>query len=155
MRNILKTMKTLEEVKVEVDKNASLIGATGYNLPTYGYSEDLARPHIEVDHRGYHYVVVERGQERSRKTTHDFDELLYWIFDHITFVLSCDYELNHRVTNQDSRRILFSKQIELLNRLSPYWAQLELREHQSILLKYPYSDNLDKEVNAKLRDAGY
>jgi hypothetical protein len=148
-------MKTLNDVKNEVEKYASLIGATGYDLPTYRRSEDFARPHIEVDQLGYHYVVVERGQELSRQTTHDVDELLYWIFDSVTFKLACDYELSHRIAKQDFRRILFSKQIKLLHRLSPYWAQQEQRKHHSILLNYPYDDNLDKELNAKMRDAGY
>jgi len=51
-------MLTLDAIKSEVDRLAAKIGASGYILPTYGRSEDLARPHIEVDSRGYHYVVV-------------------------------------------------------------------------------------------------
>jgi hypothetical protein len=57
---------SLEEIKSEIDDLAQRIGASGLILPTYGRSEDFARPHIEVDDSGYHYVVVERGQEMER-----------------------------------------------------------------------------------------
>jgi hypothetical protein len=50
----------------EIDDLAQRIGASGLILPTYGRSEDFARPYIEVDDSGYHYVVVERGQEMER-----------------------------------------------------------------------------------------
>src|SRR5437870_4904903 len=86
-------MKTLTEIKTEVDRRAALIGAVGrYSLPTYGHTEDGARPHIEVDSRGYHLVVVERGQEQSRFTTRDLDELLYRIFQSVTHDLAFAYE---------------------------------------------------------------
>jgi len=51
-------MESLAEIKSEVDRRAALIGATGHHsLPTYGDTEDGARPHIEVDSRGYHFVL--------------------------------------------------------------------------------------------------
>ena len=55
-------MLTLIEMQAEVERRASLIGASGYVLPTFGHSEDGDRPYLEVDARGYHYVVVERGE---------------------------------------------------------------------------------------------
>ena len=90
-------MLTIAEIKIEVDRLAAKIGASGFCLPTYGCSEDGARPHIEIDPRGYHCVVAERGQELKRITTVDLNELLYQIFEAITFSLACDYELAHRV----------------------------------------------------------
>ena len=62
----------LARIRSEVSRRALTIGASGYVLPTYGQSEDAARPHIEADSRGYHYVVVERGQELKRVTTQDW-----------------------------------------------------------------------------------
>ncbi len=59
-------MMTLSEIKAEVDRLATQIGALGYVLPTYGSSEDGARPRIEVNARSYHYVIVESGQELER-----------------------------------------------------------------------------------------
>ena len=61
-----------------------------------GPSEDGAPPHVEIDARGFHYVVVERGKEISRKSTARIDDLLYWIFDDVTFNVACDHEVRHR-----------------------------------------------------------
>jgi hypothetical protein len=132
---------TLEEIKTEIDRRAKVIGATEYLLPTYGHTEDFARPHIEIDQRGYHYVVVERGQEWERFTTKEVDELLYRVFRSVTFNLACDYELKHRVERQDSRRINFQHGIELLSRLSPRWADRCSQELEEILKKHPFDDS--------------
>src|ERR1051325_7559594 len=106
-------MKSLTEIKSEVDRRAALLGAVEHrSLPTYGRTEDGARPHIEVDSHGYHFVVVERGQELERFTTFELDDVLYRIFQSVTFSLAIDYELAHRVETQDFRRIGFQKQIE-------------------------------------------
>jgi hypothetical protein len=141
-------MKSLAEIKSEVDRRAALIGAAGqYSLPTYGHSEDGARPHIEVDSRGYHFVVEERGQELSRITTHDLDELLYRIFQCVTSHLAAAYELAHRVETQDCRSLAFQRQVELLSQLSPSWAEREADEHQRILRAHP----LDDQVAARVR----
>lgn len=134
-------METLAEIEAEVNYLASRIGAAGTVLPTYGRTEDFARPHIEVDTRGYHFVVVERGEELRRDTTRDLSELLYFVFETITFSLACKHELHHRVSGQDVRRLLFAKQVELLSSLSPEWAERESREHEQILLKHPFRDD--------------
>jgi len=134
-------MKTLPEIKAEIDRKAALIGAVGHHsLPTYGHTEDGARPHIEMDSGGYHFVVVERGQEQSRVTTGDLDELLYCIFQSVTSDLAYAYELAHRVETQDCRRLAFQRQVELLSQLSPNWGQREAAEHQRILREHPFDD---------------
>ena len=88
-------MQSLSKIKAEVDRRAALIGAAGHHaLPTYGHSEDLARPHIEVDSQCYHFVVVERGQECGRFTTDDLDELLFRIFQSVTHDLAFAYDVS-------------------------------------------------------------
>jgi len=118
-----------------------MIEAAGHpSLPTYGHTEDFARPHIEVDSRGYHFVVVERGEELSRFTTRDLDDLLYQIFETTTFSLACDYELAHRIETQDCRRLSFQRQLELLSQLSEHWGRREAQEHEQILREHPFDD---------------
>jgi Immunity protein 63 len=152
-----RAMMTLNEIKAQVDLLASRVGASGYILPTYGRTEDGARPHVEVDPRGYHYVVVERGQELERLTTNDLDELLYTIFKSITFSLATDYELKRRMEDQDCRRILFQRQVELLSVLSPQWGERELRNHKQTLQQHPYDDNasIRADLTKEYRDQGY
>jgi len=134
-------MQTLSEIKVDVDRLAGIIGAPENILPTYGWCEGSARPHIELDDRGYHYVVSERGQELQRITTWNLDTLLGHIFDSVSFGMAAKYELHHRIQGQDSRRLLWKRQLELLRILSPEWAALRSSEIDDILQKHPYNDN--------------
>lgn len=147
---------SLNEIKAEVKLLAAQVGVPTDLLPTYGYSNDGARPHIEVDSLGYHYVVVERGQELSRMTTTDLDELLYHVFGDLTFGLACKYELEQRVENQDSRRLIFKHQVELLSILSPEWGELKAQEHEKILEQHPYDDQayIRMELAKTLREQG-
>lgn len=139
---MMKTVKTLSEIKNDVDKLAEQIDAKNcFYLPTYGYTNDFAKPHIEVNSLGYHYVVVERGQELQRITTNSLDELLGNIFANVTFNLGCEYEVNNRIEYQDPRRIIFQHQVELLSQLSTEWAERETQRHAHLLQQYPLDDN--------------
>jgi hypothetical protein len=123
---------TLAEIKDEIDRRATVVGASGNLLPTYGCTEDFARPHIEVDSSGYHYVVVERGNELERVTTPHLDELLFHVFDTITFSLAGQYEVRYRRRKEDCRRQMFSHQVELLVKLAPAWAERTARRCQEV-----------------------
>lgn len=54
-------------------------------LPTLGYNEQSGRLHVEIDERGYHYVVCERGSKFERQTTIDPKEPLDWICSNVTY----------------------------------------------------------------------
>jgi hypothetical protein len=148
---------TLSQIKYKVEKLARIIEAPEDTLPTFGHSEQTGRPHIEIDSRGYHYVIAERGTEFKRDTTSDPDELLYHIFKSTTFEIACKYEVEHRNFEQDFRRILFKYQEELLWRLSPIWGERRMMEHAEILQQNPFKDEFDP-VSAyakELIDLGY
>lgn len=129
-----------EEIRERVDRCARSIDAPEHYLPTYGHSEDAARPHVEVDGPVMQYVVVERGQELSRETFADVDGLLARIFKDVTFQMASHFELRNRRPNEDARRVLFAKQLELLGRLSPDWAEQQRATLNRVLLEYPFTD---------------
>lgn len=93
-------MKTLSEIKAEVDRLAKIIEAGPDLNLTYGHREDEV-PNVEVDERGYHLVVIERGQVQSWFITRDLDDLLYHIFKNVTSGVAMGYELVHRIETQD------------------------------------------------------
>ena len=98
-------------------------------------------PHIEINETGYHYVIWERGNEQRRSSTKDLDDLLYWIMKDITFNMASDYELENRIPNQDSRRLLFETQLKLLKNVNiDFYNRLE-DEITNLLIKYPYDDS--------------
>ena len=131
---------TLPEIKAKVDQSAEEIGAPQDILPTYGYSKGTGHPHIDIGSQGYYYLVLERDVVCDRLITKDIDELLYKIFVGVTFDISSDYELNHRIENQDSRRKMFRHQEELLSMLSPQWGERKSQEHGQILTQHPFDD---------------
>lgn len=63
-------------------------------------------PYVEVG-EAYYFIVEERGIELERRKTIDLDELLYWVFDGVTFTVASTFETRNREPNKDSRRLLF------------------------------------------------
>ncbi len=130
-------MLSLRQIRHQVKKRAALIGAAPDDLPSYGRSRDLGYPHIEVDPSGYHWVVIERGQELERRVCTAFDELLFTIFESATHSVASRWEVSHRVPNQDVRRLLFQRQIELLFLLDPAWSERRRRHLNAVLREHP------------------
>jgi hypothetical protein len=104
----------------------------------------------------YFYVIAERGQELNRYAALELDELLYHVFSDVTFELSMKYELAHRIGTQDSRRIHFRRQVELLSMLSSAWAERESQEHEEILKRHPFDDfvSIRAAFSQELREQG-
>lgn len=96
--------------------------------------------HIEVVNGQYHYVCTERGLELHRRHTRSKDEALYWLLSDLTFGLAVDDEYKHRVKGRSFRRLLFAKQLQLLQSIEPAWAARKAEEIHQILLKHPYDD---------------
>ena len=152
-----KMMLKLFEIEIKVNELAQKIGAPQNILPTYGYSEQTARPHVEVSSWAYYYVVAQSGQEVSRYATIDVDHLLYKIFADVTFELSVMYAETNRIENQDIRRLVFPHQVELLTLLSPQWGKRMSQEYAQILKQAPFDDDgaLRAVFWKSLRDQGY
>ncbi len=134
-------MPSLCEIEEEVNRLAATIGASENDLPDFDgkFLADL-RPNVRVDAAGYHYIISERGQEFSHVITRDADELLYLIFKDVVFTVATRYELAHHVAGQDSRRIWFAKEVELLARLQPAWSEAIRQHQQNVLKKHPFDD---------------
>lgn len=141
------TFKTVEKIKLELEEMAKVINAPQAYLPTYHWSEGSGRPHIEVRDDGYHFVVSERGHESQRKVTQDLDDILYWSISGATFSVAGQYELNHRIPDQDFRRLLFQKDLELLEKVNKEFAFKRKTEIDQILEKQPYNDLIEHQLH--------
>ena len=132
---------SLIDIKKKVEELALKISAPKNLLPTYGKENWDAHPYIEVDNLGLmSYIISERGEEYERTMTDKIDELLYRVFESVTFSMSSDYELRNRIEEKDCRRIMFEKQLELLGQLSNSWKEKQNKKHQSVLKKHPFDD---------------
>jgi hypothetical protein len=136
-------LERLYKLEAEVQRLAGLIGAVGdSSIPTFGGYRRGGDDEfcVEVDGDGYRYFYNERGSERTEVTTSDLDELFYHIFQPVTYQLASQYARQHRISNQDPRRLMFQKQEELLAVLSPQWADRTAKERDKILQSNPYND---------------
>ena len=90
-------------------------------LPTFGYSEQNGRPHIELRDGEFHLVTEERGREYERFTTSSLDDLLYRVFRDATYSTAAARLRVSQLTSS-SRRAILHDQVALLERLNPQWA---------------------------------
>ncbi|MGI4833636.1 MAG: Imm63 family immunity protein [Janthinobacterium lividum] len=115
-------MLTLGALEAVITALGQLVQAPPELLPTFGHNRDFAYPEVRVDARGYHFVVIERGQELEHQVFPQLAELLFTVFSSVTFSLAGSYEVQHRRAGQDTRILLFARQVELLARLDASWA---------------------------------
>jgi hypothetical protein len=131
------TLLDFGEIRARAKALAERLGEPDFSVrsrPTHDGS-----PHVEVTD-AYYWVVTERGQEIERRRTMDVDELLYWLLAGLTFSMAIEYELTRRRTGEDTRRQWFAKEVELLEELSPDWADRKRREQAETLKRHPYQD---------------
>ena len=134
---------TLKRIERRVRELATLIQAPDAALPTFGTSEDGARPHVEVVGELPYYVVVERGKELVREGFVNENVLLERVFGAVTFGMAVTFEVQNRRANEDFRRVLFAKQLELLAALDSKWSERERTRLLEILRINPFSDGLE------------
>lgn len=148
--------KSLEELEQIVARLGRLIRAQKSDLPTMGQSTDFAHPSVEVDANGYHYVVVERGREIRRETTNDLDQLLFWVFEDVSFSMAIKHLRTPNGANRDQRRVYFARQVKLLGELKPEWAEAIGRKQAKILEQFPFDDFASTRARycKQLRDEG-
>jgi len=94
---------------------------------------------VEFKDDGFDWVSSERGYDIFRKHTRSLDELLFWIVSDVAFNMAVEYELHHRISGMDSRRIIFEKYILELNKINAEWAEKASGQLDLILLSNPFS----------------
>ena len=139
MSDTLPRRPDLSSIRAIAAKYGLQIGLA--ETPLFGTPQGDGSPYVEIGD-AYYFVVEERGIELERRETNDIDELLYWIFDGVTFSMSSDFELRNRRPGEDSRRQLFANQEELLGQLSGAWRERKQEEHKRILIHHPFNDVL-------------
>ena len=126
-------MKNLQEIEIDIKIRAKQIDAPEIHLPTFGNNEGNARPNIEIGSNGYNFVISERNVEYKRIATKDYKELLFLIFEAVTFEMACWLELENRIDNQDFRIQLFQIQENLISKIdNEYKERLNLK-HKKLL----------------------
>lgn len=59
---------------------------------------------IYISNNEYHYVIMERGKENKHYRSLYINDILYPLFEGITFSLASKYELKNRNEKEDPRK---------------------------------------------------
>jgi hypothetical protein len=123
----------LSEIEFEIRNIAKLIDAPNQYLPTFGYTEGTARPHIDIQGEEFHYIINERGEEYKREITKEFHELIFLVFADVTFEMSVQLELKNRKKNEDFRIQMFQIQEDLLSKIESSYSERVKINHDKLL----------------------
>jgi hypothetical protein len=140
-------MFTIETINHEINIKGNLIDAPKRLLCIPVRPTGDGTPYVEIKDNKCFYVSSERGIEYFRKEINGLDELLFLIFESVTFSMACDFEANNRIENQDTRRQVFAKQLELLGKLDSRWEKRVKKDIEKILENAPYDDLSSERTN--------
>jgi len=139
-RKFAMNVKSFEELQNEYAAALSKMFATPHAYRFRTEPGNDGSHHVEIIGGEYHLVATERGLELERRKTTNPEEILFWMVAHIAFWQGVDFEFKNRIETLDCRRAIFSKQVELLARVNPVWAQRQSEEIERILAENPFDD---------------
>lgn len=102
-----------------------------YEPGIYLYEEDGIYNYIEVG---------DRGGIAAKLKTESIEDVLYKLYSGITFNVAIKYAMVNKERNKDWRRVLFSKQLELLRGLGEIYYIRRCEEINIIIKESPYKD---------------
>ena len=133
-------MESFNKIQEYIYEYGKKIGAPLSLMKIYNSEQSDGVPFVQVCNNSYKYIFMERGFKFDEWETDNLDELLFWIMRDKVFSISSKYEFINRIDGEDSRRVLFSKQLQLMSILNLEWWKKMNEEIQEILRKSPYSD---------------
>lgn len=133
-------MYTYNVIINKINSLAKKINVPKTLLDSLQRQNQYAQPYIEIKFPFYYLVVSENGREIKRQKFKNAEGLMFAVFEELTFVMAIQYELMHRVMGKDSRRIIFSYQLELMEKISIKWKDILQVKINQILRDNPYND---------------
>jgi hypothetical protein len=149
-------MLTLSELEAEIRRLAGMIQAGDDVFPVFGGPKIESRPRITVNWIGYHYQLPWLDPLTTTVTTRNLDDLLYYVFSDITSALAKIQAEKDPIPDQDPRRLIFQKEVELLRVLSHDWAKRRTVLEEEFIQEVPYDDLVPrrKELRQTLIEEG-
>jgi hypothetical protein len=135
-------MLRLEEIRNKIIEMGLQIGLDG-NSPLYPAFSELDKvfnegASIYVTSSQYHYIIFERGNVIKHYKSREIENIIYPLFKSITMDLASKYELKHRSGHDDTRRLRWKKQLELLKIVDTEFYEKRKKEIEEILKTFPY-----------------
>lgn len=105
-----------------------------------GTPQNIEGMYCYSDNGDYHYCGTERGRVNMHNITRSLFELSYWILKDQVFMMAIEFEHRNRIAGQDGRKLIFQKELELLEVLGEnYKKRIEI-DIDERLKQYPYQD---------------
>lgn len=141
-----KVMNIEERVHNELEKvldNEEVISALQNTHFFYGDGKYEPGSYVYEKNGIYHYVGVgDRGGIIEEIKSENMEDVLYKIYSGVTFNKATQYAMVNKKKNEDWRRLLFSKQLEILRCINEQYYNRRFDEIQNILISNPYRDNI-------------
>lgn len=134
-------MKKINEIRDLLIEYGKKINAPQELLKVFIGPQPDGTPYITITSNEYYYTIEERGTIFQERKTKDIDLLLYWLINDIVFKISTEYDSDHIVKNQDGRRSMFEKELNLLRKIKKEWYEKRKQEIEKTLINAPYRDN--------------
>jgi hypothetical protein len=97
-----------------------------------------------ADADGYHFCTVERGVIQGDSVTKSLFDISFNVIESQVFWVAVEYERKHRINNQDSRRMIFSKELQYLDEIGEDYRKRAEVEINETLRQNPFQDELFK-----------
>lgn len=93
------------------------------------------------DNKGYHFYSLGDRDSGSDSVYQKKSDLLYQVYKHVTYTLAAKYATEYKRENPDSnddwRKLMFAKQLQLLKIIGPEYHHQRANEINTILQEYP------------------
>jgi hypothetical protein len=133
-------MKTLDEIKLHIDKWANQVSVPPDMMPSFGDFKGQDYSYIYIEGNSYHWVTNGDRPNVYDKATSDVDELFYLVLETLTRQMGLVHEVMNRDPDLDNRRLAYQHQLELLGMLDNDWETRRQREIVEEIKWYPYKD---------------
>ena len=145
MNGLLSTDELEKHVKLMYGKANDMMVSDGISVPLTTIFKKSEPPGEDgttcfSDGNGYHLRVAERGRLYYDDITQDLFEITYRAINGSISYASAIYEAKNRVPNQDFRRIMFAKRLQLFAAIGPDYAQRANVDIGIFLQKAPFKD---------------
>ena len=145
MNNIFTTKELEKHIHTLYDRIKPLAQADGVyrSLDDYfdtGTPRGFDGSFCYSDEKGYHYGVNERGKLITNFTTQSLVEIVFAVLEEEILWMAHDYERQHRIPGEDSRRQLFQKMMQYWNRIGGEYAARAGQDIKGTLIKAPFID---------------
>ena len=123
---------TLPKIEAEIREYAAIIDAPEEFIPTFGSSNQSGLSHIEIQDGRYFLIVCEKGDELSRESFDNADELVFKVLQDISYSMACDLDFDG-TNDQNFRELFLDAQNSIMSRIYAYYSEKVKRKKETLI----------------------